>query len=218
MPITIGIPFYNAERFLSDAIRSIFAQTYQDWELILIDDGSTDGSLEIARSIKDPRVRVFSDGQNRKSAYRLNQISEIAKYDLIGRMDADDLISPKRFERQAAILEAHPELDLVTTGVCSISNDNRPIALRCISCDEKITARKLLLGQCAIVHAAILGRKAWFMRNPYNTALRRAQDYELWLRAFANKDFSIHIMNEPLYYYREAENVTQKKLLEAYAI
>jgi glycosyltransferase involved in cell wall biosynthesis len=59
MSLSIGIPFYNCEKFLPDAIRSIFAQTYQDWELILVDDGSTDRSLEIACSVDDPRVRVI---------------------------------------------------------------------------------------------------------------------------------------------------------------
>jgi glycosyltransferase involved in cell wall biosynthesis len=75
--MTIGIPFYNAEAYLGDAIRSIFAQTYHDWELILVDDGSTDRSLEIARAVRDPRVRVISDGQNRRLPYRLNQITAV---------------------------------------------------------------------------------------------------------------------------------------------
>ena len=60
-PVSIGLPFFNAERFLIDAVKSVFAQTHQDWELILMDDGSTDRSLEIAKSIRDPRVRVYSD-------------------------------------------------------------------------------------------------------------------------------------------------------------
>ena len=201
---------------MADAIRSVFAQTFHDWELILVDDGSTDRSLEIAHSIKDPRVRVLSDGQNRKLPYRLNQITAEARHDLIGRMDADDLISPTRFAKQLAILNAHPEIDLVTTGVCSITNDYRPIGVRCGSPDELITGRKLLLGKCAVVHAAILGRKAWFLRNPYDADIHVAQDYELWLRAFANNDFKLYILNEPIYYYREENNVTAEKLLKAY--
>ena len=68
MKVSIAIPFYNAEKYLRDSIRSVFAQTHQDWELILMDDGSTDGSLAIAKSIKDPRVSVYSDGQNKKLA------------------------------------------------------------------------------------------------------------------------------------------------------
>ena len=217
MAITIGIPFYNAAVYLADAIRSVFAQTYEDWELILVDDGSTDRSLEIARSIRDPRVRVYSDGCNRKLSFRLNQITLLAKHDLVGRMDADDLISPTRFKKQLDILAVCPEIDLVTTGVCSLSNDNRPVGVRCGSPDDIITGRKLLLAKCAVVHAAMLGRKAWFIRNPYDATMVRAQDYELWLRAFYKDDFKLHIMCEPLYYYREEENVTSKRLLKAYA-
>ena len=91
MAITIGIPFYNAEAYLADAIRSVFAQTYEDWELILIDDGSTDNSLAIARSVDDPRVRVYSDGKNKKLASRLNELTQLATYEFIARMDADDV-------------------------------------------------------------------------------------------------------------------------------
>jgi glycosyltransferase involved in cell wall biosynthesis len=216
MPITIGIPFYNAEAYLADAIRSVFAQTYQEWELILVDDGSTDRSLEIARSIKDPRIRVFSDGRNRRLPYRLNQIISEARFDLIGRMDADDLISPRRFATQRALLDSHREVDLVTTGICSITNDCRPVGVRCASPDTAITGRSLLLGQNSIVHAAMLGRKSWFLRNPYDESEIRTEDSELWLRAFAKKDFSLQILDEPLYYYREEINVTAERILTAY--
>ena len=81
MKITIAIPFYNAEEYLPDAIRSVFAQTFQDWELLLIDDGSTDASLAIANSVDDERVRVISDGKNKKLAARLNEVTQWAKYD-----------------------------------------------------------------------------------------------------------------------------------------
>ena len=179
MAITIGIPFYNAQEFLGDAIRSVFAQTYQDWELILVDDGSTDCSLEIAHSIKDSRVRVISDGLNRKLPFRLNQTTEEARYEFIGRMDADDIISPFRFEKQLAVLKDNPKIDLVTTGVCSISDDARPVGVRCGSPNNIITGRKLLLGQASVVHAAILGRKAWFHRHLYDETLMLLEDYEL---------------------------------------
>src|SRR4030066_138114 len=89
--VTVGIPFFNNQDTLPDAIRSIFAQSFQDWELLLLDDGSTDGSLQIAQSIDDPRVRVISDGCNRKLPARLNQIIDLARGQYIARMDADDL-------------------------------------------------------------------------------------------------------------------------------
>lgn len=216
MPITIGIPFYNARCYLADAIRSVFAQTYQDWELILVDDGSTDGSLDIARSVRDPRVRVVSDGKNRKLAYRLNEITALAKYGYIARMDADDLMSPTRLELQHAVLESDKGVDLISTGVCSLSNDNNAVAVRGKAFDGAPNARELLLGRAGIVHASILGRREWFLRNPYGLSSLLAEDYELWLSACRKGDLRIRIIGEPLYYYRESGNVTKEKLLTAY--
>jgi glycosyltransferase involved in cell wall biosynthesis len=216
MSITVGIPFYNAEAYLTDAIRSIFAQTYHDWELLLVDDGSTDRSLEIAHSVDDPRVRVISDGQNRRLPYRLNQITAEATFDLVARMDADDLVSPNRFQEQIRILNDNPEVDLVTTGICSITNDTRPVGVRCGLPSVSISARNLLLGRCQITHAAILGRRSWFLRNPYDVS-QFTGDFALWIKAFSKGDFKIHIIHEPLYYYREESNVTSRKLLAEYA-
>lgn len=216
MPISIGIPFYNAEPYLADAIRSVFAQTYQDWELILVDDGSTDRSLEIAHSLEDSRVRVISDGKNRKLAYRLNQITSLSRYDYLARMDADDLMSPHRLESELSVLESNLSLDLVTTGVCSLSNDNKPIGVRVKNDTRPIDAKDLLLGRSGIVHAAVLGRKSWFLRNPYKLTDVLAEDYELWLSAFSKNDLKIHIIPEPLYYYRESGNITKHKMLTAY--
>src|SRR5699024_94971 len=128
--ISIGLPFYNAEEFLLDSIKSIFAQTYQNWELILIDDGSTDNSLSIAQSIDDPRVRLYYDGKNKKLAARLNEIAKLARHDYIARMDADDLISRDKLEKQLRILLENPNFDLVSTGLISITDDLKPVGLR----------------------------------------------------------------------------------------
>lgn len=216
MAISIGIPFYNAEKYLADAIRSVFAQTYQDWELLLVDDGSTDRSLEIARAVKDPRVRVLSDGENKKLPSRLNQIAVEAKYDFVARMDADDLMSPTRLEKQMAVFATYPELDLVTSGVFSVTNELKPVGVRWHD-STRITLKELLAKRgCGVVHAAILARKSWFLRNPYDPTLRIAQDYDLWLRSAARDDFNIHLLQEPLYYYREENNATAKKMLAAY--
>ena len=75
--VSIGIPFYNAEKYLDYAIRSVINQSYSNWELILIDDGSTDRSLEIAKSFSDKRIKVLSDGENKGLILRLNQLTEI---------------------------------------------------------------------------------------------------------------------------------------------
>lgn len=217
MPISIGIPVYNAELYLADAIRSVFAQTYQDWELILIDDGSKDRSLDIAYAVSDPRVRVISDGVNRKLPYRLNQIIAESKYDFIARMDADDLMSPDRLQRQLDILLSDRQIDVVSTGVCSLSNDNQPVGKRVYANKQSLSLKEMLNGQSGVVHASILARKSWCERNPYDVKQMLTEDYELWIRAFLNDDFHVRLIEEPLYYYREEGNVTAVKLLRAYA-
>lgn len=218
IPVTIGIPFYNAESTLLDAVRSVFAQTHKNWELILIDDGSTDKSLELAKSIKDPRVRVYYDGENRRLAARLNQLTGLAKYDLIARMDADDLMSPIRIEKQLGLLNANPNIDLISTGLCSLSDKNEALSIRCVNSKHSITNKGLLSGNSGIVHASLLGRRAWFKRNPYKESMIKSQDTNLWVRSYSKNDLNVAFISEPLYYYREDGNVTQKQLLLAYAM
>lgn len=214
--VTICIPFYNAQSTLLDAVRSVFAQTHKSWELILIDDGSTDRSLEIARSISDPRVTVYSDGKNRRLAARLNQLTELAKYDLIARMDADDLMSPVRLEKQIKILNANSNIDLISTGLCSLNNENEALGIRCTTSEHTITSKGLLSGNSGIVHASLLGRREWFKRNPYKESMLKSQDTNLWVRSYSKNDLNVAFIPEPLYYYREDGNVTQKQLLLAY--
>jgi glycosyltransferase involved in cell wall biosynthesis len=214
--VTIGLPFFNAETDLQDAIRSVFAQTHQDWELILVDDGSTDRSLDIARSVRDPRVRVVSDGRNLKLAARLNQIADLAQTDIIARMDADDLMPPHRIERQRVALETMPHIDLVSSGVVSIDPQGHPFGARWHFAPTVTREHLLRKTGAGIVHAAVMGRRAWFLRNRYDPLVSIAQDYDLWMRSSARGDLSIHILQEPLYYVREMGSVTPAKMFSAY--
>lgn len=215
-PVSIGIPFYNAERFILDAIKSVLAQTHRDWELILVDDGSTDRSLEIAQSIDDSRVRIYSDGENRKLASRLNQIRDLATHDYIARMDADDLMSPDRIKKQLEYLESNVDKDFVSTGMCSISVDSAPKGVRLRSNDDPLDAKSVLLGTHGIIHASILARKTWLARNPYCASDSIAQDYKLWVRVFEKGDIRVGFIDEPLYFYREDGSINAAKLLKTY--
>ena len=215
MPISIGIPFYNAEKYLADAIRSVFAQTYQDWELILMDDGSTDRSLEIAKSVDDPRVRVFSDGKNKKLATRLNEITELAKFDLIARMDADDLIFPERLEVQLKYFNTDKNIDIVTTGLYSVLNDLTTKGIRG-QAFESPTFEDVLSRKVGITHATLIAKKSWYQRNHYNENLSIAQDLDLWINSSKKNDFNVKSISDPLYIYREEGNVKLNKILRAY--
>lgn len=219
MNVTVGISFYNAEKYLADAIKSILAQTYPHWELILVDDGSTDKSLLIAQSFakNDTRIRVLSDGKNRKLAARLNQIIDESSYDYIARMDADDLIAVDRLEKQVKFLEKNKKNDLVSTGILSIKNDLSLVGYRGSKSNRTPGLDDAVLGRTGIIHASILARKSWYIRNRYNEDLKIAQDYALWLNAYLNNDLKVGFIEDPLYFYREEQNIKLDKLLTAYS-
>ena len=215
--ITIGIPFFNAEEYLEDAIKSVLAQTFQEWELILVDDGSSDGSLNIAKKYEqlDSRVRVISDGLNKKLPTRLNEIIKEAKFNFIARMDADDLMDVERLGKQYAFLSANPEYDLVTTGMYSIDQSNQVLGKR-LPENRIMQANEILGGLTNLLHASMLAKKQWCLRNPYREDNALAEDYELWLSASIKNDLKYNVLQEPLYYYREVENVKKEKMIKGY--
>ena len=214
--ISIGIPIYNAEAYLEDAIKSILAQTYGLWELILIDDGSTDGSLAIARRFEkmDNRIKVISDGKNKKLPTRLNQLIDESQYDYIARMDADDLIHPDRLAIQMTFLEHNIECDLVSTGVVSIDNDNKVYGCRHVA--GIYTEFEEIAAAYPIVHASVLAKKSWYERNRYDENYPRSEDYDLWCRAIANRDLKLAVLPDLLYYYREEGNLSLAKIIRSY--
>jgi glycosyltransferase involved in cell wall biosynthesis len=199
LSVTVGIPFLNARRTLPDAVRSVFAQNLTDWELLLMDDGSTDGSLEWARRIDDSRVRVVSDGVNRGLPARLNQIADLARGHLLARMDADDLMHPQRLQRQQAFMRDHPKVDVLDTATVTIDEANRPVGVRG---DQPLDCRpEAVLRQGLLIHPAVMGRARWFRANPYDPGFVRAEDRELWMRTCRHSTFAR--IPEALFFYRE---------------
>lgn len=215
--ISIGIPFYNAEKYLEDAISSVLAQTYEFWELILVDDGSTDKSLSIANKYadNDDRIRVISDGENRKLSFRLNQIIHESRYDFIARMDADDLMSNDRLEKQMRVLESNKHIDFITTGYLSIGTQNELTGVT-RGDNYQMNAAMILEGKTNLIHASLLARKSWYLRNLYNEDSILAEDFHLWLDAARKDDLNYIVIEEPLYWYRVTENVTKEKMIAGY--
>lgn len=206
--ISVGIPFYNAEKYLSDAIKSVLAQIYQNWELILMDDGSADGSLEIAKiyARKDDRIRVISDSRNRGLGARLNELTALSNGEYIARMDADDVMHPQRLQRQFEILENHPNIDVLGTNAYVIDENNLVFGIRY---KNQVGLSKIE----QFIHPTIMGKKQWFLDNPYDEKAIRIEDAELWYRT---KQFSNFMMtNEPLLFYREFGNNYYKKYFQA---
>jgi glycosyltransferase involved in cell wall biosynthesis len=112
--VSVLLPVYNAEETVSHALESLLGQSFSDFEVVIIDDGSTDGSMEILRRCQDPRVRI-SSRENRGLAVSLNEALRSARGELVARHDADDTSDPNRFQRQVDYLDGHPSVGLVGT-------------------------------------------------------------------------------------------------------
>lgn len=204
LPVSVILPFYNAARHLGEAIQSILCQTYPDFELILIDDGSSDGSAAIARSFTDPRIR-FVRQQNAGLAATLNKAIGLARYDFIARMDADDLSFPERFEKQIAFLDAHPECGMVGTWA-SIWEGDRESGRAHRHPAENSQLKFELLFDNPFVHSSMMIRRCVFERvGMYAVGKdRQPQDYELWSRVM--RQFAIANIPEILQVYREVDS------------
>lgn len=213
--ISIGIPFYNAEKYLKFAIQSVIAQSYQNWELILVDDGSSDNSLEIAQdfALKDARIRVICDGKNRKLPYRLNQLIIESKGDFIARMDADDIMHPERLKIELSFLIENQDYDLVSGGIVSIDHKNNVTGVRTVN---KLVTIDKDSKSYPIVHPTVMARRDWYLRNLYSLDYPRAEDYELWCRTSSADDLKIAILPNILLFYREFGNIDPNKLINSY--
>lgn len=213
MPIvTIGLPFYNHADYLAEAIESIVNQRFQDWELLLVDDGSSDTSRQIAeRWQTDPRIRLIADGHRLGRGARLNQIAALANGHFLARMDADDRMAPDRLDKQVHFLTTHPDVDLVGSFAYVMDKDG------CVYGWRGTTRLPLTWQQAVvevpIIHPSITGRTAWFRQHPYDTRWQRIDDLALWLNVIETA--TIRILPEPLLSYREHISVANYRLAMA---
>ncbi|NMP30451.1 glycosyltransferase family 2 protein [Thalassotalea sp. M1531] len=218
MKVSIGIPFFNPGPVFREAIASVLNQTFEDFELILLDDGSSDNALSIAQSFADPRIKVISDGKNKGLPARLNELIELSSGDYIARMDADDLISPDRLQLQVNFLNTRQTIDLVSTGICSITDDAKVLGYRKPqeSPLSNASISDAIYGRVNIAHATIMARKSWYQRNQYNETAKLMEDYQLWIDAAIKDDLNVGYIVTPLYFYREESSVSSRKAINAY--
>lgn len=196
--VTIGLPFHNDEATLAAAIRSVERQTFADWELLLVDDGSTDASATIAQAAtSDTRIRLVADGVNCGLPARLNQIASLARGEFLARMDADDLMHPDRIGRQVAVLRAQPDLDVVGTATFLLDPDLAIVGRSRVRDAAKVSSN---LRYPVFSHPTVTGRTDWFRTHRYDEDLLRAQDLDLWNRAAPESRYAV--LDEPLLFYR----------------
>lgn len=187
--ISVVLPVYNAGTTLPQALASIYHQTFREWELILIDDGSTDGCVS-GLNFLDDRVRVVRDGENRGLAARLNQGIDLAAGRYFARMDQDDIAYPGRLEAQVKFLEQHPDIDLVATRMLLFRNDGSVIGLSPLRRTHDEICATPWRG-FFLPHPTWMGKIEWFRRHRYRIPeLVRAEDQDLLLRSYRVSRFA----------------------------
>ena len=207
--VSVILPFLNGGPAFGAALRSIQRQTYQHWELLLCDDGSDDGSLELARSLADPRVKVWSDGRRLGLAARLNECLDRAAGELIARMDADDISYPDRIARQVAFLQAHPDVDVAGCPMLIFGEDGTALGKRPAPLQHERIVADPALG-FGLAHPTWMARAAWYRQHRYDPTAIRFEDIELLYRAYRTSRFAN--LPDLLYGYREMRGGFSKRL------
>lgn len=211
MPIvSIILPSFNGARFLKEAVDSIVQQTFQDWELILVDDGSTDHTPDIMKGYQDPRIRYLKNEGNKGLVYSLNRAIEASAGRYIARMDADDISQPERLEKQVIFLELHPEIAVYDTRQQFIDDTGTPTGFfnSDITGSENIR-RKMPWFNC-MGHPSVMMRAEIAKTYRYRKVVY--EDYDLWLRML-NDGLKLERTPEPLLLYRlhSGSIITQSK-------
>lgn len=209
--VSIVMTLYNGEKFVKQAIESVLAQTYSNWELIVVDDASTDMSVDMVRSIADPRIRLIRLAENGQICNAHITGDREAKGKYIASLDKDDLWDKTKLEKQVSWMEAHPETGACFTLLRLIDQNGTPKEDPVIEKLYEAPNRSrtewlhdLLTTGNHLAHPSVLIRKdVLFETGGYNMLFLQAQDYDLWLRILLKHD--IYVIQEKLYYYRRFE-------------
>jgi len=180
--VSVVMPVHNAGAHLGEAARSILDQSFEDLELLIIDDGSTDDTARIAGSLKDGRVRFLRNGANLGVAATLNRGLDEARGEFIARMDGDDISRPERLERQVAFMLSRPGLGICGSWV-RYFGERKPFVYRYPVGEECVDATLLFANPLA--HGSVMFRTS-LMRQAglrYDEEVKAAQDFDLWRRS-----------------------------------
>lgn len=196
--ISIALPAYNAENYIAECLDSLLAQTYTNFEIILIDDCSTDDTAQVAQRYHDSRIRFYRNEENLGIVHTLNRAYSLCRGDYIARMDADDTCLPERLEKQVALLESRPDVGMVA---CDLEMFGARSGVIRYSTEPEII-------RCRLLFSLQLAHNAWLFRRElldvhglaYRDEYRYAEDWDFLARASRVTRFSN--VSEPLTGYR----------------
>lgn len=197
--ISVIMAVYNGEEYLKPAIQSVLDQTYKNFEFIIVNDASTDNTVNIIESFRDERICLVHNEKNLRLAASLNKAIAMAKGKYLLRMDADDICFPDRFEKQVAYMDKHPEIGIAFGSVLKFSGDT---VLKEIDSNEKKPEyiRATMLFFNTVYHPNVIMRREVCQEYKYREEYTVAEDMDLWLRA--GEKYRIANMNKHTLLYR----------------
>ncbi|HYH14370.1 MAG TPA: glycosyltransferase [Flavisolibacter sp.] len=212
--ISIIFPAFNSASFIKEAIDSLLQQTFMDFELIIINDGSTDNTEAIVQSYTDSRIVYSKNETNQGLIYTLNKGIKMARGAYIARMDADDICLPNRLAVQKQWLDSHPETAVVATLIEFIDENNTVTGYWKL---DKLTItfaaiRKVMPYENCIAHPSVMARKSILETYLYNPEQQHIEDYDLWLRLIADGHRIEKIPQVLLQYRVHSSSITVSKL------
>lgn len=188
IPITVGLPVYNAAPYLKECIDSILSQSFMNFELLIIDDGSTDTSIDIIREYKDERIRLIESEHN--YIRTINRLIEESKGKYFARMDADDIMMPDRLQIQYDYMEAHPDIDILGGAVQYFGDTTGTFT----PYHKGVMEMGMFANGCALAHSSVMLVRKRFLDKKlrYDERYVYAEDYHLWVQAL---EAGLHITN-----------------------
>jgi glycosyltransferase involved in cell wall biosynthesis len=209
--LSVIMSVYNNAAHLYPCVQSILQQHFDDFEFLIVDDGSTDGSTDILRELaaKDPRIRLIIR-ENKGLVASLNELLEAARAPLLARMDSDDIAMPERFAKQIAYLSAHPHIGILGTNTHDLDETGLLLPLPATYPSSPADVGRLLELGPPVCHPSVMMRTE-LIRNlgGYRAAFRHAEDYDLWLRA-ARVTQITSLPERLLLYRRSVQQISQK--------
>lgn len=179
--VSVLMPVYNGEKYLAEAIDSILQQTYTHFELLVINDGSTDASEQIILSYNDARIRYVQNEQNSGLIFTLNKGIDLAAGQYIARMDADDVCMPNRLALQVAFLEQNPQVGMCGASAYRMDAEGKILGKMGKICDSALLRASLLFSS-PYIHPLMMIRTSLLQANKYNADYKHVEDFELWTR------------------------------------
>jgi hypothetical protein len=213
--ITILMPTYNAGRYLRPAIESVLAQTFTDFELLIIDDQSTDGSLAVLNAYDDPRIRVVQNEQNIGLVRSRNNGLRLASGEYIAVLDADDVTLPNRLEEQVRCLREQQDVGIVASGSLIIDAEGNTLETHNYDMSPEQMYCTLTFAN-EIFHSSVTFRRQLILGiGGYDESFKYAEDYDLWLRA--SRFSKIVKLNKILVKWRQTETGISRRFAQEVA-